>query len=934
VRFCRLTKRSTFNRSASVAMVVVLVMGMSSSLASAMDGAAPATQSGPAPGAIISYHKLTAGEVDILSSPIDGPGAALVDGHGTGYARPTSQALSAMVGELNVADFVYMSETEPVSAFDLSQSDSFPTVGDQAHQSSCSAWATIYYAQGYLEALDLDWTEAKSGNPEQLLSPAWTYNKVNGGRDLGSSLVDNFDILLDWGSATMATMPYTDDDYLEWGSASAFREAPLHRALEYFILEYNGEPTIDSIKNLLLDGTPVTFGIDANQYVPSFYDGNYIVSSYEYSSTTLNHAQTFVGFDDSVTDDGEVGAFRVVNSWGGDWGDDGYYWLSYDAVVELGTLGLFDSAFVHDRVDYQPELVAVWHFDDAPSRSSGFEVGIGPPADADGLVVPHVAPYRSSSQTYPTFMSLDVTDLVDIYQSGVEDFFLTVGPSPSKGALSSFRVEMYEGGFVPGAPTQASGQSPDVTATTPCTVTNALEYYPSITDSDALDVDGLVVENQGAVRWVGVDHHSISGGDSLQSGDVADDESTSFTVAVDGPAEISFDWRVSSEPGNDLLTFTVDGGDQADSIGGVVDWVSREYTVGNGAHTLQWTYSKDSATSSNADSGWVDNLRIVEVSLPPFIELAESYFAPYNGAFSVAPETIGDEDSDSLQVWYDWGDGSPLSEGDPDDAFSASHVYTVLDEFMLIAYAADDQGHNVSATATVEVTSSNWRPQIVAVDVEPDGGVVSPGEQVWLDVIVIDLEGDVVTVTVDFGDGTSAEVQSTAGAGVESELSLEHSYQSGSDSPFVVTVSAVDGALHEVGSWDEASVEFLVNTPPVAEVTFEAADDVAENTFVFDVSASSDPETSSSELEVRWDWNSDGTWDSEWSTDKVFLHEFSSVGTHEVVLELRDGVGLTDTVEITVDVGPEDIPEFPTIVLPLLAILLAFALLTRRRHGT
>ena len=37
------------------------------------------------------------------------------------------------------------------------------------------------------------------------------------------------------------------------------------------------------------------------------------------------HALTIIGYDDNMYG----GAFRVVNSWGEEWGDDGYFWLKY-----------------------------------------------------------------------------------------------------------------------------------------------------------------------------------------------------------------------------------------------------------------------------------------------------------------------------------------------------------------------------------------------------------------------------------------------------------------------------------------------------------------------------------------------------------------------------------------------------------------------------
>ncbi|GAB5418924.1 MAG: hypothetical protein Crog3KO_00950 [Crocinitomicaceae bacterium] len=44
------------------------------------------------------------------------------------------------------------------------------------------------------------------------------------------------------------------------------------------------------------------------------------------ATPTQAHALTIVGFDDDLFG----GAFRVVNSWGTEWGDEGYCWISYD----------------------------------------------------------------------------------------------------------------------------------------------------------------------------------------------------------------------------------------------------------------------------------------------------------------------------------------------------------------------------------------------------------------------------------------------------------------------------------------------------------------------------------------------------------------------------------------------------------------------------
>ena len=42
------------------------------------------------------------------------------------------------------------------------------------------------------------------------------------------------------------------------------------------------------------------------------------------------HAMVIVGYDDNLAYTGGTGAFKVLNSWGTDWGNSGYFWLTYN----------------------------------------------------------------------------------------------------------------------------------------------------------------------------------------------------------------------------------------------------------------------------------------------------------------------------------------------------------------------------------------------------------------------------------------------------------------------------------------------------------------------------------------------------------------------------------------------------------------------------
>jgi len=608
-----------------VAPALFLAGFLTASLFSAL-AVAPRRVAGAAPydeqvfivddGLTVQSHKMTYQEM-LASKQIVGvrdPNKnynIIVDGHGTGLAPPTNEEWSSMVATYDIVDRI-TPKGPTLSSLDLSASTTFPKVGNQAGQGSCAAWSATYYTYGYMESDDNGWTDAKSGNVAHLLSAAWTYNKVNGGHDWGSWMSTNMGISVDWGTATLATMPYNDGDPVSWGSMEAFREAPLHRADMVHSLSYNGGSTVDTAKALLQAGHPIAYAMDAGQFGPSFSDGNYIMSSVEYNSWTLNHAQTIVGFDDSITDDGEVGAFKIVNSWGAGWGDKGFYWMTYEAFKELGSIGILNATYIDDLVDYVPAILSIWHFDAAPTRSASLGVGIGPHASPIQTKSPYFE--AETANNYPTFMALDISEFKGYYDSGNKDFFLNIGSSASNGVISDFKIELYEGGYTPGEPTQASGQSSNIPKNTPGYVTNTLVYYPKILEDAAFDHAGLVFSSTTYVKWVTVPDPSGIGGTVIQSGDVGDSKSSDILVSLDGPLDFWFDWKISSETGSDALSFSIDGAKQV-AISGDLTWQTMHYSVAAGPHLLKWEYAKSSMTSQRGDSGWIDNF--VVDNLPP-----------------------------------------------------------------------------------------------------------------------------------------------------------------------------------------------------------------------------------------------------------------------------------------------------------------------------
>ncbi|MFW9872922.1 MAG: CARDB domain-containing protein [Candidatus Thorarchaeota archaeon] len=388
----------------------------------------------------------------------------IINSHGTGYLTPTEEDLDSLIGKISLLELISDYEQGYMATADISTETYFPTVGDQGMQGSCTSWANVYYAFGYLEAKDYGW-DASSGNPQYLLSPAWSYNKI-AAYDYGSVPSETAQLIKEWGVSTLNTMPYDDTDVDSWGDEAAWREAPYHKPLDYTLISYVGYATIDVIKSLLDGGTPVTFGLDAYQYSNGINEGtsDFILSSDEYDpSGSLNHANCFVGYDDSISEGSDVGAFRVVNSWGESWGDNGFYWLTYDAFNEFGAASGQQILYLTDRIDYNPNIIATWEFSNAPTRMSDIiSLGVGPHNSPLDILVPHYD--ADVNNLFPEFMAFDLTDFYSYYTIDNDIFFyLEIGLADTAGTISSFKLERYASGILQ----EISQESPDTPKDTP-----------------------------------------------------------------------------------------------------------------------------------------------------------------------------------------------------------------------------------------------------------------------------------------------------------------------------------------------------------------------------------------------------------------------------------------------------------------------------------
>ena len=275
-------------------------------------------------GEILLQYRVTDGRlfsepaaIEILVEVITGD-----QGYGSLPIPPEEYAMLAS------ADRAESSVTLP-SEMDLSPF--FPLPGSQGEQASCVGWATAYALKSYQERLEMGW----EFTPNHLFSPAFIYNQLNGGQDRGARIDLALQLIVTQGAATLASMPYDVDDFRSQPSASARQEAAGFRAAASTRINSSRD-----VRAYLAARTPVVAHLEICENFDDLQGSNAVYNSFV--GACEGHAVTFTGYDDNLFG----GAFRVLNSWGQDWGDEGYFWLPYDFFRDA-----VDHAFILTDAD-------------------------------------------------------------------------------------------------------------------------------------------------------------------------------------------------------------------------------------------------------------------------------------------------------------------------------------------------------------------------------------------------------------------------------------------------------------------------------------------------------------------------------------------------------------------------------------------------------
>ncbi|MCL2442432.1 MAG: SUMF1/EgtB/PvdO family nonheme iron enzyme [Treponema sp.] len=212
-----------------------------------------------------------------------------------------------------------------------------PVPGNQLNTPSCAAWSTAYAARTIIESIVLNRTN-KSLTTKMSFAPLYFFNAVKYlyriPQDHGLFSYQVLDIMKKF--SLPRKYSFEDSVISEYFNTFINTAEYVYESERFFdpitgysiLFHESGSENyrIERVKTSLANDSPVIIGF----YPPiSFYfaedywePGKHEINSYDNGG----HAICVVGYDDKKYG----GAFEVMNSWGEEWGNGGFTWISYE----------------------------------------------------------------------------------------------------------------------------------------------------------------------------------------------------------------------------------------------------------------------------------------------------------------------------------------------------------------------------------------------------------------------------------------------------------------------------------------------------------------------------------------------------------------------------------------------------------------------------
>ncbi len=197
---------------------------------------------------------------------------------------------------------------------------------NQGSQGSCVGWASAYAARTILESV------ATGAPPNSIAySPSFLYNQIGLQNCQGAYTGEALQHMTQKGLVAFSKFAYNENDCSRKPDNQLLREAMEHRIRGYNRLTRSGknyDVDLEAVKQNIAQGAPV---IIAMKVPYSFQDmmGKKVWQPSRSDARGIDnlggHAMCLIGYDDDKQ------LFEIMNSWGEDWGDQGFVFVPYDA---------------------------------------------------------------------------------------------------------------------------------------------------------------------------------------------------------------------------------------------------------------------------------------------------------------------------------------------------------------------------------------------------------------------------------------------------------------------------------------------------------------------------------------------------------------------------------------------------------------------------
>ncbi|MBN2519272.1 MAG: PKD domain-containing protein, partial [Bacteroidales bacterium] len=346
------------------------------------------------------------------------------DGHYLGY-RPSPLYIITEIPGQNETDKFKSTEAYPAK-YDLRELELVTSVKDQGDIGAC-------WSFGVIGSIESNWLMNGLGEFDLSEENMATCHGFNYAKDEGGNLTIPVCYLVNFkGPLLEIEDPYMTDPLFGFCKTSGFNLTPAKYVSEARWIGGNKK----AIKNTLMKYGAVTATITMEGYA-SYYNGT--DNTMYYSGTDLNdHMILIVGWDDNKPVTGgtaspagtHTGAWIIRNSWGDDWGEDGYAYVSYEDITFASHAAYFPTTFETNEIE------TVFMYDEL-----GVVTWAGYPSDSVSALIKYNAPSKYFIDKIGVYIVAAGTTIdIEIYAS-------KSGNTLSGLLASEYDIEISEAGY-------------------------------------------------------------------------------------------------------------------------------------------------------------------------------------------------------------------------------------------------------------------------------------------------------------------------------------------------------------------------------------------------------------------------------------------------------------------------------------------------------